>query len=136
MDNKYNQWLELFKKDHFATQVVGIDIVDASPGYARTVLDIEPRHHNAVGITQGGVIFTLADFALAVASHVGHNDTLVAIECNIAYLKPVTSGKIYGEAKEVAKSKSLAYYEVEIKNDTNDLIAKFNGRVFVRRQQK
>ena len=32
-------------------------------------MKIEPRHRNAAGIIMGGAIFTLADFAFAVASN-------------------------------------------------------------------
>ncbi|MDR1479980.1 MAG: PaaI family thioesterase [Planctomycetaceae bacterium] len=135
MNTEYSQWLEKFKEDHFATKVVGAEILDVRIGYAKTSLKIEPKHHNAVGIVQGGVLFTLGDFSAAVASHVGQNETLVAVECNISYLKPVGSGTIYGEAQKIAESKSLAYYETNITNESNDLIAKFHCRLF-RRQNK
>ncbi|MDR1053181.1 MAG: PaaI family thioesterase [Planctomycetaceae bacterium] len=135
MNKEYSQWLEKFKEDHFATNVVGAEILDARPGYAKTSLKIESKHHNAVGIVQGGVLFTLGDFAAAIASHVGQNETLVAVECNIAYLKPVGQGVIYSEAKKIAESKSLSYYESDITNESGDLLAKFHCRLF-RRQNK
>ncbi|MDR2643594.1 MAG: PaaI family thioesterase [Planctomycetaceae bacterium] len=135
MNTEYSQWLEKFQEDHFATKVVGVVVLDLRPGYARTLLKIEPKHHNAVGIVQGGAIFTLGDFTFAVACHVGHSDTLVAIECNISFLKPVSSGIIYGEAKLIAESRSLATYEVFITNESNDLVAKCHCRAF-RRQNK
>ncbi|MDR0392118.1 MAG: PaaI family thioesterase [Planctomycetaceae bacterium] len=135
MNTEYSQWIEKFQKDHFATKVVGVEVLEARPDYAKTLLRIDPKHHNAVGIVQGGALFTLGDFTFAVACHVGHNDTLVAIECNISFLKPVSTGIIYGEAKLVAKSKSLATYEVFITNESNDLIAKCHCRAF-RRQNK
>ncbi|MDR1484667.1 MAG: PaaI family thioesterase [Planctomycetaceae bacterium] len=135
MNAEYSQWLEQFQKDHFATQVVGVEVLDVCPGYAKTSLKIDAKHHNAVGIVQGGALFTLGDFTFAVACHIGHRDTLVAIECGITFLKPVSSGVIYGEAKLISESKSLAYYEVSITNESNDLIAKCHCRAF-RRQNK
>ncbi|MDR2170990.1 MAG: PaaI family thioesterase [Planctomycetaceae bacterium] len=135
MSTDYSQWLEKFQKDHFATKVVGVEVIVARPGYAKTMLRIDTKHYNAVGIVQGGALFTLSDFTFAVACHIGHDDTLVAIECNISFLKPVSNGIIYGEAKLIAESKSLAYYEVEVTNEAGDLIAKFHSRAF-KRQNK
>ncbi|MDR2761144.1 MAG: PaaI family thioesterase [Planctomycetaceae bacterium] len=135
MNAEYSQWLERFQKDHFATKVVGVEVIEARPGYAKTLLRVEPKHYNAVGIVQGGAIFTLSDFTFAVACHVGHNDTLVAIECNISFLKPVSAGVIYAEANQIAESRSLAYYEVNVTNESEELIAKFHSRAF-RRQNK
>ncbi|MDR2345071.1 MAG: PaaI family thioesterase [Planctomycetaceae bacterium] len=135
MNREYSQWLEKFQQDHFATKVVGVEVLDVRPGYAKTSLQIDTKHHNAVGIVQGGVIFTLSDFTFAVACHVGHNDTLVAIECNISFLKPVAAGIIYGEAKLISESKSLACYEVDVTTESGKLIAKFHSRAF-RRQDR
>ncbi len=38
--------IEKFKADRFATEVVGIEIVEARPGYAKTRLAVESRHFN------------------------------------------------------------------------------------------
>ncbi len=112
-------------------QVVGIEIVAAAPNYSKTMLKIEERHYNAVGIVQGGVYFTLADFAFAVASN-NETETVVAIEINISYVKPVQSGMLYAEAKLLTRSKSLVSYEIPITNEKGELGARFYGRGFVR----
>lgn len=58
---------EKFIKDLFVSEGLGAVIDEASYGYARCSMEIEPRHCNALGIPMGGTIFTLADFAFAVA---------------------------------------------------------------------
>jgi acyl-CoA thioesterase len=130
------QIIERFKADRYAAEVTGIEIVEAKPGYAKTKLVIEPKHSNAVGITQGGALFTLADFAFAVASNAGVEETTVAIECNISFIKPTTTGTLYAEATLIAKTKSLVSYDIPITNEKGELVAKFYGRGFVRQPKK
>lgn len=125
--------LNRFKADRFATEVVGIEIVDVRPGYAKVKLDIEPRHHNAVGIVQGGVYFTLADFAFAIASNTQDEETTVSIETSMSYFKPTVSGTLYAEANLVFRSRSLQSFEVPITNEKGETVARFYGRGFVRK---
>ncbi len=56
------------KNDKF-TQLLGIEIVDASPGYALVEIKIEDKHKNGINIEQGSAIVTFADYAFAVASN-------------------------------------------------------------------
>ena len=58
----------MFEKDRFATDN-GAVIDEVDDHYAKCSLKIEDRHRNAMGAVMGGVYFTLADFALAVASN-------------------------------------------------------------------
>ena len=59
---------DFFLHDEFARQN-GIEIVEIAEGYARTQVRIEPRHLNAGGCVQGGVLFTLADLANSIFFH-------------------------------------------------------------------
>lgn len=126
---------ERFSADRFATQVTGIEIVDLRSGYARVKLDVEPRHFNAVGIVQGGVYFTLADFAFAVACNTQDEETTVSIESSISFFKPTVSGTLYAEADLLSRSRSLQSFDVPITNEKGELVAKFYGRGFVRQNR-
>lgn len=124
-----------FKSDRFASEVTGIEIVDIRPGYAKVKLEVEPRHHNAVGIVQGGVLFTLGDFAFAVASNTQDEETTVSIESSISFIKPTTTGTLFAEATMLARSRSLQSFDVPITNEKGELVAKFYGRGFVRQSR-
>ena len=63
------QLKQKFEGDLFVTQGLSAVIDDAAYGWARCSMDIEPRHCNALGIPMGGTMFTLADFAFAVAAN-------------------------------------------------------------------
>ncbi len=128
--------LERFQADRFATEVTGIEIVDVRPGYAKVRLAVEPRHHNAVGVVQGGVYFTLADFAFAVASNTRDDETTLSIENSISFFKPVTAGTLYAEANLLHRSRSLQSFDVPVTNEKGELVARFHGRGFVNQQNQ
>jgi acyl-CoA thioesterase len=136
MELTKKQIIERFKADRYATEVTGIEIVDARPGYAKTQLLIEPKHFNAVGIIQGGVVFTLADFAFAVASNVGVEEITVAIECHLAFLKPTTGGTLVAEATQISKTRSLVSYNIPVTNENGELVAQFYARGFTKQPKK
>jgi acyl-CoA thioesterase len=123
---------ERFKADLYATELTGIEIIEVCEEYVKTKLVVEPKHMNAFGIIQGGVLFTLADFTFAVAINAEREDITVAIECHISFLKPVTGGILYAESRLVSKSRSLVAQDVTITNERGETIAKFHGRGFTR----
>ena len=57
---------ERFSQDRFAT-VNGAVIEAVGEGYAKCSIILNETHRNALGAVMGGAIFTLADFAFAVA---------------------------------------------------------------------
>ena len=57
-----------FKRDRFA-EFLGIELLEAGEGYARSRMQIGEEHLNGIGTVHGGAIFTLADFTFAVASN-------------------------------------------------------------------
>ena len=66
---KLEQVQKVFANDRFATEN-GVVIDEVDDGYAKCSLEIQPHHLNAGGTVMGGAIFTLADFAFAVARKV------------------------------------------------------------------
>ena len=60
--------VRFFEKDRFAAET-GAVIDEIDDRYARCSLTLEAKHKNALGAVMGGVYFTLADFAFAVASN-------------------------------------------------------------------
>ncbi|MCX7017053.1 MAG: PaaI family thioesterase [Candidatus Sumerlaeota bacterium] len=125
---------EYFLRDYFAARN-GIELVDVSPGYARVHMTVDPAlHFNAVGAVHGGAIFTLADFAFAVASN-SHGTVAMGINVSISYLKAVAEGELIAEAREVALGPRLASYRVDVTDSAGDAVALFQGMVY-RKQDK
>ena len=65
-----------FANDRYATVACGAVIEEARPGYARIGLQVGEDHLNGMGSLMGGVSFTMADFAFAVASNIGRAPTV------------------------------------------------------------
>jgi acyl-CoA thioesterase len=123
-----NEIAQYFRKDNYAA-LTGIQLLEFSEGRARAKLEITKDHLNATGTVQGGVLFTLADFAFAVASN-SHGTIAVAINSCISFFKAVSAGTLFADAKEISFHPKIASYLVEVTNEQHELIATFQGMVY------
>lgn len=125
---------EFFKNDLFADNA-GVLLVEVHEGYSKAKMEITREHLNAGGRTQGGAIFTLADLALAAAAN-SHGNLAFSLSSNITFLRASGIGDILcAEARERYIGRSTGYYQVDITNQTGELIATFESSVF-RKDQK
>ncbi len=111
-----------FANDRFATDQCGIRIVEARDGYAKCRMPLTSAHLNANGFAQGGAIFTLCDFAFAVAANAGDAPT-VSLSCSITFSKPGVGSALTAEATELAATRKTSLYEVRVCDDQAALIA-------------
>jgi acyl-CoA thioesterase len=123
---------QFFGRDQFA-KLAGIELLSFSPGHAVAQMPIHPHHLNAIGIVQGGAIFTLADLAFAAASN-AHRKAAVAINVSITYVKATSSGTLRAEARELSLNPKLATYTVDVTDDSQALVAVFQGLVYRKSQ--
>ena len=82
--NSIEEVRAFFGRDRFASEACGCEVLEASHGHAVCAFTIGAQHMNAQDHVMGGAIFTLADFALAIACDMGENPT-VAISNTIEY---------------------------------------------------
>jgi acyl-CoA thioesterase len=122
---------QLFKHDQYAAHS-NIELLSAGPGRAATRMPLQAYHLNALGTVHGGAIFTLADFTFAVACN-SHGTLAVALEASIVFMKAATTGTLHAEAREVSKNFKVGLYVIEIKDDTGDLVAQFQGVAYRKR---
>ena len=87
----------LFDNDRFAKHA-GIELIEFSPGRAQASMHITDKHLNGIGLVQGGAIFTLADFAFAVAVN-SRGNIAVAVTTTITFLKAATEGTLIATAE-------------------------------------
>ena len=114
--------------DKFA-QYAGIELLEVGSGSAKVKMEVKPFHINGVGIVHGGALFTLADFAFAAAAN-SHEETAVAINASISYLKAVKSGILYAEAEEISNTRKISVYSIKVIDEHNQLIAAFQGMAY------
>lgn len=118
----------LFAKDRFATDN-GAVIDEVDDNYAKCSLEIQDRHRNAMGEVMGGVYFTLADFALAVASN-WKEMGWVSLDSQINYLSRAKGRVLTAEAVCIKKGKTTSYYKIDVRDDLGNLTAAVTANCF------
>jgi acyl-CoA thioesterase len=124
---------DFFSANDLFARHAGIELVDVGPGWAKASMKIEPFHFNGARTVHGGAIFTLADFAFAVASN-SHGTLAMGINTSVSFVKAALAGTLYAEAKEQSLNPKLATYLVMITDDAGDTVAIFQGMVYRKKE--
>ena len=112
-----------FSLDRFATDQTGCVVEEARRGHAVCSLELGERHRNGLGIVMGGAVFTLADFALAVASNVG-GAPAVTVSSSIEYLSPAAGKRLTATADADRNGRTLGFYTVDVTDDLGGHVAR------------
>ncbi len=111
-----------------ASSMLGMRLVEVRPGYARMTMVVRSDMVNGHRICHGGLIFTLADSAFAVACN-SHNESTVAAAASIDFLAPGIEGDaLSAEASELWRSGRTGLYEITVTNQRGERLALFRGR--------
>jgi acyl-CoA thioesterase len=121
--------LQFFSDEDLFARHTGIELLDVGPGWATASMKIEPFHYNGAKTVHGGAIFTLADFAFAVASN-SHGTLAMGINTSVSFVKAATKGTLHAEAREQALNPRLASYLVRITDDDQAVVALFQGMAY------
>ena len=119
---------EFFKKDRFVASS-GIEIVSVDEEKAIVKANVKDMHLNANDCVQGGMLFTLADFTMAVLANALHPVTVTS-SANITYLAACKDTScIVAESREVARHRHNCVHEVKIRDDKGQIVcvAQING---------
>lgn len=119
---------ERFSHDRFAT-VNGAVIDEIGEGCARCSMALKDTHRNALGAVMGGAIFTLADFAFAVASNWNKNPQ-VSLNASISFLGRAKGERLIAEARKIREGKKTCYYEVIISDELGNQVAHMTSNGF------
>ena len=112
---------EYFKGDRFA-MVNGMTIDELTDGGCICSMAIREDHRNAIGGVMGGVLFTLADFAFAVA--VNHETmNTVSLSSTISFLGVAKGNRLIAKAECVKFGRATCYYTVHITDEIGTRVA-------------
>ena len=119
---------QCFVHDRYATEATGVKIDEVREGYARCSLMLTPLHRNAMGAVMGGVIFTLADLAFAVAANsrcLVDDKPLqwVSLSSTIQYLGQTHGSTLVAETNCVKPGGSTCVYSISIHDEHDKQIA-------------
>ena len=104
--------IEYFKGDLFAMNM-GAEIAEVTEEGALCTLSLHDGHRNARGVVMGGAIFTLADFAFAVAAN-AHGVPTVTFTSQIHFLAPARGDILQARATRVREGKTACHYRVSV----------------------
>ena len=126
--------IERVTADPYA-KLLGIEIEKVEEGYAEVSMTIKENMLNFHGAANGGVIFSLADVAFAIASN-SYGTTAVGINVSINFMKAGMLGNhLKATATKVSKNAKLGLYRLIVTNETGDLIAAADGMVYRKKEQ-
>lgn len=128
MMNLTHKAREVFINDRFATEVTGVTIDEVTEDCVRCSLALTDRHRNAMGAVMGGVMFTLADLAFAIAANIrclADDKPLqwVSLSSSIQYLGQTSDNAITTETLCVKHGKTTCTYNISIKDKHEKRIA-------------
>lgn len=129
MEMTIDEVRERFSHDRFAT-VNGAVIDEIGEGYAKCSMTLNETHRNALGAVMGGAIFTLADFAFAVASNWNKNPQ-VSLNASISFLGKAKGDHLVAEAHKIKEGRKTCYYEVMVCDELGNQVAHMTSNGFV-----
>ncbi len=111
-----------------ASAMLGMVVEHDAPGEARVSMTVRDDMLNGFAITHGGLVFTLADTAFAIACNEDERVT-VAGGADITFLKSTTAGQtLTASAVRRARSGRTGLYDIRVTDETGDLVAEVRGR--------
>lgn len=124
---------QFFKNDRFAMES-GVVIDRISDGEAEAHLDVEERHLNANGTCQGGVIFTLADTAMAAAAN-SLGNLSVSVQVDIKFIAAAGKGRLNVIATGTSDSKKLPVFSATVFDTDGNIIATLSSLFYKKKQE-
>ncbi|MDR2390317.1 MAG: PaaI family thioesterase [Planctomycetota bacterium] len=118
-----NDWAKIMGRDAYAI-LTGLEVLRADPGLAEVRLAVTPQVVNGHGSLHGGALFTLADYAAAIAANLNGGPS-VAANATISYLKPVREGWVTAKAITVRNGRRMKVQRVDVFDSQGELCAIF-----------
>jgi len=119
----------MLQKDRFSTWL-GIEVLDCEPGSCTISMTVRDEMLNGFGIAHGGIAFSFADSALAIASN-GYNRVSLALETSMSFTARVEAGdRLTAVATEINKTHTIGVYNIEIVNQKGKTVGLFKGTVY------
>lgn len=119
------------EKDNFS-KMLGIEIVELRPGFARGRMPLTSQHYNCLGIVHAGAIFALADTTFGSAAN-SQGQVAPTVSMNCHFLKAGRGAVLTATATESSPGPKLASYNVEVRDEAGDVVAVFQGMAYRKR---
>jgi acyl-CoA thioesterase len=107
------------KKEPYA-DLLGIEVLEISPGYARVAMQFRPDMQNIFGMLHGGAVFSLLDEAFQLACN-ARGEFAVAQQVSTNFLAAASPGaRLIAEAQEINATRKTALYDVRVVEEADN----------------
>ena len=120
----------MYPEDQTA-HLLGITIHDVAPGQATARMTVRADMVNGLGVCHGGLLFTLADSAMAYASNAATDDSsqALATSATVDFLAPALIGQtLTATATAQGAAGRSTVHDVDVRREDQTLVASFRGR--------
>ena len=104
---------------------LGLQLGDMDEGDVSVFLDVRDELKQNQGVVHGGAVASLIDTAsaFAVLTQIEIHERVTTTDLTIHYLRPITSGRMTARARVVRGGRRLFVLSVEVRNDSEALVA-------------
>ena len=114
--------------DDRASRALGIEITEIGAGRCAMKMAVREDMLNGLDVCHGGLIFTLADAAMAYASN-SHNVQAFAVTADMTWLRPARGGDVLtAVAIESEMVGRTGVYDVRVTRQDGQVVGLFRGR--------
>jgi uncharacterized protein (TIGR00369 family) len=130
--NKDRQALFAFFKSFPFNKLMGFELLEVEPGRARLAMSWREDLCQPAGIIHGGAIASLVDTAIAHAilltpEHRAmrdeHGGRMVSVDLRLKYLRPVSSGQIFCDARVVRLGRQITHADAVVTDPVGKQVA-------------
>ncbi|MCL4214037.1 MAG: hydroxyphenylacetyl-CoA thioesterase PaaI [Gemmatimonadales bacterium] len=119
----------MLSRDAFS-QWLGVEVLEVAAQQAVIRMTVRPEMANGFGFAHGGIVFSFADSAHAFATN-SSGEISVAIDCSVSYPAAVRTGDVLtASAVEQTSTNRLAFCEVTVRNQRDEVVGHFRGTVY------
>lgn len=113
-------------RDNVAHEL-GITIAHAAPGLAVVEMTVSEKMTNGLGVCHGGLLFTLADTAMAHASNAA-NERTMSTTASIEWVQMAAVGDHLVATSRVAATRGRnTVHDITVTNEAGDTVALVRG---------
>lgn len=120
---------QMLARDAFS-RWLGVELVALDAQDCTLRMTVREDMVNGFGVGHGGIVFSLADSAMAFACN-GDGHVTVAVDNSVSYPAPVRVGDVLTvRAVEQSASARLGFYAATVTNQRGVAVAHFRGTVY------
>jgi len=119
----------MYAQDAFS-QWLGVEVVEVADGRCVLRMTVREEMTNGFGTAHGGIVFALADTALAFCTNAG-GEIAVALDCSISYPAAVRPGDVLtAVGQQETTTRRTGFASVTVRNQDDAVVGHFRGTVY------